>query len=103
MEQNIVLSNVKSGLVREQVISEACEELTDTEIEKFKSLTEDIDFADEESFKAKLDTLKESYFPKTIVEQTFDDEDGGTAQDIDTTDTMHKYMSAISRDQKASA
>jgi hypothetical protein len=100
MEQNIVLSNVKSGLVREQVISEACEELTDTEIEKFKSLTEDIDFADEESFKAKLDTLKESYFPKTIVEQTFDDEDGGTAQDIDTTEAMGAYMSAISRNKE---
>jgi len=100
MEQNIVLSNVKSGLVREQVISEACEELTDTEIEKFKSLTEDIDFADEESFKAKLDTLKESYFPKTIVEQTFDDEDGGTAQDIDTTEAMSAYMSAISRNKE---
>jgi len=100
MEQNIVLSNVKSGLVREQVISEACEELTDTEIEKFKSLTEDIDFVDEESFKAKLDTLKESYFPKTIVEQTFDDEDGGTAQDIDTTEAMSAYMSAISRNKE---
>jgi hypothetical protein len=100
MEQNIVLSTVKSGLVREQVISEACEELTDTEIEKFKSLTEDIDFADEESFKAKLDTLKESYFPKTIVEQTFDDEDGGTAQDIDTTEAMSAYMSAISRNKE---
>jgi len=100
MEQNIVLSNVKSGLVREQVISESCEELTDTEIEKFKSLTEDIDFVDEESFKAKLDTLKESYFPKTIVEQTFDDEDGGTAQDIDTTEAMGAYMSAISRNKE---
>jgi len=100
MEQNIALSTVKSGLVREQVISEACEELTDTEIEKFKSLTEDIDFADEESFKAKLDTLKESYFPKTIVEQTFDDEDGGTAQDIDTTGAMNAYMSAISRNKE---
>ena len=100
MEQNIVLSNVKSGLVREQVISEACEDLTDTEIEKFKSLTEDIDFVDEESFMAKLDTLKESYFPKTIVEQTFDDEDGGTAQDIDTTGAMNAYMSAISRNKE---
>jgi hypothetical protein len=99
MEQNIALTSVKSGLVREQVISEACEELTDTEIEKFKSLTEDVDFADEESFKAKLDTLKESYFPKTIVEQTFDDEDGGTAQDIDTTGAMNAYMSAISRNK----
>lgn len=100
MEQNIVLSTVKSGLVREQVVSEACEDLTDTEIEKFKSLTEDVDFVDEESFKAKLDTLKESYFPKTIVEQTFDDEDGGTAQDIDTTGAMNAYMSAISRNKE---
>ena len=100
MEQNISLTSVKSQLVREQVISEACEELTDTEIEKFKSLTEDVDFVDEESFKAKLDTLKESYFPKTIVEQTFDDEDGGTAQDIDTTGAMNAYMSAISRNKE---
>ena len=100
MEQNIALTNVKSKLVREQVISEACEDLTDTEIEKFKSLTEDVDFANEESFKAKLDTLKESYFPKTIVEQTFDDEDGGTAQDIDTTGAMKAYMSAISRNKE---
>ena len=99
MEQNIALTSVKSGLVREQVISEACEDLTDTEIEKFKSLTEDVDFADEESFKAKLDTLKESYFPKMIVEQSFDDEDGGTAQDIDTTEAMSAYMSAISRNK----
>jgi hypothetical protein len=36
MEQNIALTSVKSGLVREQVVSEACEDLTDTEIEKFK-------------------------------------------------------------------
>jgi len=100
MEQNVTLSNVKSGLVREQVISEACEDLTDTEIEKFKSLTEDVDFVNEESFKAKLSTLKESYFPKTIVEQTFDDEDGGTAQDIDTTEAMGAYMSAISRNKE---
>ena len=99
MEQNIALTSVKSGLVREQVISEACEDLTNTEIEKFKSLTEDVDFADEESFKAKLDTLKESYFPKMIVEQSFDDEDGGTAQDIDTTEAMSAYMSAISRNK----
>ena len=100
MEQNAALTQVKSKLVREQVIAEASEDLTDTEIEKFKSLTKDVDFVSEESFRAKLDTLKESYFPKTIVEQTFDDEDGGTAQDIDTTGAMTAYMSAISRNKK---
>ena len=99
----IELSSFNSTLVREQVISEVSEDLADTEIEKFKSLTQDVDFGNEDSFREKCETLKESYFPKTVVEQKFDDEDGSTAQDVDTTDSMRKYMSAISRDHKASA
>ena len=107
IQKNVEISTSNSVLVREQVIAQVSEDLADTEIEKFKSLTEDIDFADEESFREKLSTLKESYFPKVAPSSSagtsFDDEDGGTAQDVDTTDTMHKYMSAICRDHKASA
>jgi hypothetical protein len=103
IEKTVELTKVSSNLVREQVISEVSEDLADTEIEKFKSLTEDVDFTDEESFRVKLNTLKDSYFPKTVVEQTFDDEDGSTAQDVDTTDAMSAYLSAISRNQRASA
>jgi hypothetical protein len=107
IQKNVDLNNSKNTLVREQVISEVSEDLADTEIEKFKDLTKDVEFSDEESFRDKLDVLKESYFPKiqmsTTSTRTFDDEDGSTAQDVDTTDTMRKYMSAISRDQKASA
>ena len=106
IQKNVELSDVKTGLVREQVISEVSEDLADTEIEKFKELTKDVEFDNEASFREKLDTLKESYFPKTqtsATSETINDVDGGTAQDIDTTDTMKKYMSAISRDQKASA
>ena len=107
IQKNVNMSQQNSELVREQVIAEVSEDLADTEIEKFKSLTEDVDFVDEESFREKLSTLKESYFPKVATSSnagtSFDDEDGGTAQDVDTTDTMQKYMSAISRDHKASA
>ena len=103
MQKNIELNTNNSSLVREQVISEVSEDLADTEIEKFKSLTEDLAFGDEESFREKLNTLKDNYFPKTVVDQSFDDEDGSTAQDVDTTDAMKTYMSAISRNQKASA
>jgi len=103
IDKTVELTKISSNLIREQVISEVSEDLADTEIEKFKSLTEDVDFTDEESFRVKLNTLKESYFPKTVVEQTFDDEDGSTAQDVDTTDAMSAYLSAISRNQKASA
>ena len=103
IQKNVSFKDSNSKLVREQVISDVSEDLADTEIEKFKSLTNDIDFTDEESFREKLDTLKDSYFPKIVADDTYDDEDGGTAQDVDTTDTMKKYLSAISRDQKASA
>ena len=103
IDKTVELTKISSNLIREQVISEVSEDLADTEIEKFKSLTEDVDFTDEESFRVKINTLKESYFPKTVVDQTFDDEDGSTAQDVDTTDAMSAYLSAISRNQKASA
>ena len=106
IQKNVELNSSTNNLVREQVISEVSEDLADTEIEKFKDLTKDVEFSDEESFRDKLNVLKESYFPKmqTLTStRTFDDEDGSTAQDVDTTDTMSKYMSAISRNQKASA
>ena len=99
MGKVIDLKNSNSTLVREQVISETTTDLTDTEIEKFKSLTEDVEFTDGESFREKLDTLKESYFPKTkpVETKTVNDVETGTAQDIDTTDSMASYMKAIGK------
>ena len=103
IEKNVSIKTTNSKLVREQVISNISEDLTDTEIEKFKSLTEDIDFTDEESFREKLDTLKESYFPKNkvVVAETIDDGETGTAQDIDTSSSMKAYLSAIGRGAKS--
>ena len=77
--------------------------MAETEIEKFQSLVKEVDFTDEESFKEKIATLKESYFPKTGGEESFiiDDENSETAQDIDATDTIKSYMSAISRSKSA--
>ena len=99
IQQVVELKKVKGSLVREKVISESTEDLADTEIEKFKSLTEDVDFTDEESFKQKLATLKESYFPKVkpVETQTIDDVETGNAQDVDTTASMQSYMRAIGK------
>ena len=105
IQKNVEAKEVKDVLVREQVISEVSEDLADTEIEKFTSLVKDVEFSDEESFAEKLNTLKESYFPKVQLsdDNSIDDVDDSTAQDVDTTDSMKRYMSAISRDHKASA
>ena len=102
LEQNIALKEKNGSLVREHVVVEVSEELTDTEVENFKSLVEDVDFVDEDSFRAKLDTIKENYFPKVrqevITEQVIDNEvHDSAAQDIDVSDSMAKYMSAITK------
>ena len=103
MEQNIEMKTANSELVREQVILESASDLTDTQFEKFKSLTEEIDFSDQDTFREKLGTLKESYFPKVNSSETYDNDDdnyGSAEQDIDTTDAMKAYMSAIGRTEK---
>jgi len=97
LDESINLKKGNDSLTRNKVISEMSSDLADTEIEKFKGLTEDVDFGNEEDFKGKLDTLKESYFPKTIKEttQNIDNVETGPAQDIDVTDSMAAYSKAI--------
>ena len=98
MEEQIQSKSVNATLVKEQVLSALSSDLAETEIEKFKSLIEDVDFSSEESYREKLGTLKESYFPKTqVLIETLDDVETGIAQDIDTSDSMAAYMSAIGR------
>ena len=99
IETSVQLKKNNASLVKEQVVSEVSSDLADTEIEKFKSLIEDVDYSDEESYREKLGTLKENYFPKNkpVVSETIDDVDTGTAQDVDSTDTMSAYMTAIGR------
>ena len=99
IEKNVSMKTDNAQLVREQVISEMSSDLAETEIEKFKSLTEDVDFEDEDSYKEKLETLKENYFPKqkTVVAETVDNVETGNAQDIDVSNSMTAYMSAIGR------
>ncbi len=99
IERNVSMKTNNAQLVREQVISEMSSDLAETEIEKFKSLTEDIDFADEDSYREKLETLKENYFPKqkTVMAETVDNVETGNAQDIDVSNSMTAYMSAIGR------
>ena len=99
IEQSVQMKKSNAGLVKEQVVSEVTSDLADTEIEKFKSLIEDVDYSDEESYRDKLGTLKESYFPKNapVVSETIDDVDTGTAQDVSSNDSMSAYMTAIGR------
>jgi len=49
-----------------EAIYTACEGLTQTQVEKMKSLAEGVEFTTEEEFNSKLETLKESYFKSSV-------------------------------------
>jgi hypothetical protein len=86
----------EDSLVRESVIKEVSSDLAETQTEKFASLVEDVEFTDKESFEEKLNTLKENYFPKSTPSQ-LTEESGVETQEIDISDAMAAYTSAIKR------
>ena len=100
IEKNAEMKKSHDVLVRDRVFTECSSDLPDTEVEKFKSLAEEVDFSNEESFKEKLDQLKESYFPKakTVAESV--DTPSEEGQSYDTTGAMSTYMAAISKNVK---
>jgi hypothetical protein len=49
-----------------EAIYTACEGLTQTQVEKLKSLAENVEFTTDAEFQAKLTTLKESYFKAEV-------------------------------------
>lgn len=100
IEKTAELKKQNNELVRESVFADVTSDLVDTEVEKFKSLAEDVEFTSEDSFREKLDTLKESYFPKanTIAESVDSETDG--SESFDTTGAMSAYMAAISKNVK---
>ena len=100
IEKSADLKKANNQLVRESVFAEVSSDLADTEAEKFKSLAEDVDFTDEDSFRSKLDTLKESYFPKATTVAESVDSESESSESYDTTGAMSAYMSAISKNVK---
>jgi hypothetical protein len=100
IEKSAEMKKSHDVLVRESVFAEVASDLADTEVEKFKSLAEEVEFTSEDSFKEKLDQLKESYFPKaTTVAESVDSESDGS-ESYDTTGAMAAYMAAISTNVK---
>jgi hypothetical protein len=49
-----------------EVTREVCEGLTDTQVEKIKTLAESVEFSTEEEYKQKLETIRENYFPSGV-------------------------------------
>ncbi len=102
IEKNVNLSKDVSESNREKLIAQVSEDLADTEKEKFGSMAENVEYDSAEKFQEKLETIKESYFPKTKIEETTsaDEVDSVAANipaDAGTSDAMAAYTAAITK------
>ena len=69
IQQVVETKNSNSDLIKEKVMSDVTSDLTETEIEKFQTLAQDVEYSNEEGFAEKLSTIKESYFPSIRLNQ----------------------------------
>jgi len=63
IERNVTLNKRLAESSADVVLADVSEGLAETQKEKLASLSESVEFASEESYREKLETLKESYFP----------------------------------------
>jgi hypothetical protein len=104
VHKNMEIVEENNSLIRQNVVREACSTLSESQQEKMISLSEGVDFIDQEDFAEKVSELKEAYFPNTdsesISEETVVEEGTGDFASSEETVLSHdiaRYSEAISK------
>lgn len=104
-DEKIRLESFVSEANKNSILDEISEGLAETEVEKLRSLSEGIEYIDEDSYANKLNILKEAFFKSSNGQK----QTGLITEEIDGTDTesldeghqvdgdMLKYVQAISK------
>ena len=99
IEKNVELNQAIGQHVRTDIINDVTSDLAETETEKLKGLAEGIEYKDAESFRASVETLKNSYYPKAKASDTESNEvaenNAGSMNE-----SMAAYTAAISKSKK---
>ena len=90
---------------KQLIFAEVAEGLVDTQADKFSTLSEGVEFTDVESYKRKLEIVKENYFSdkkqaKLIVESEIENAEEPELPSPVLTGSVANYVKAISRTVK---
>jgi len=104
VHKNMEIVEENNSLIRQNVVREACSTLSESQQEKMVSLSEGVDFVDQEDFAEKVSELKEAYFPNTdgdtISEETVVEEGTGefaSEEENVLSGDIARYSEAISK------
>ena len=105
ISKNVDLTKEVSSSAKAKAIDEVASDLADTEKEKFEKMAENVEYDGADKFKEKLETIKESYFPKTKIEETASKDEvdsvAANAPIESNTDAMAAYTAAITKNLKS--
>jgi hypothetical protein len=96
IEKNIEMSGKVAELEKGEILVDVASDLTDTEVEKFVGLAENVEYEDSDDYRQKLDTIKSSYFARTVKEDEVEAAPTYVEQG-NLSNQMAAYMSAISK------
>jgi hypothetical protein len=90
---------------KQEVTRSVCEGLTETQVEKIKSLAESVEFSTEEEYQNKLETIRENYFPSGVKkadeeqlhEQVSAEDAGETKKPVSADPYVSSVANAISK------
>ena len=98
VKANVKLQNRLNESARKVIVNNISEGLVDTQKEKLAALAEGLEFVSEESFAAKVKTIKESYFKESIAAPAeVADETPVEGENAEVTPAMAAYLSALNR------
>ena len=100
IEKNVELNKANGELKRQDIIDETSEDLADTAKEKFNKLAEEVEYSNEDDFRTKVKTIKESYFGKKEVKENDEIDNvaaGESSDNGDLSNAMAAYAAAISK------
>ena len=105
IEKNVDLTKKVSNADRSSIVDEVSNDLAETEKEKFTSMAENVEYDSADKFREKLETIKESYFPKKKIEESSSKDDvdsvAANAPIESNTDAMAAYTAAITKNIKS--
>lgn len=106
IEKNLSLNSLIVEFQKETLFAEVATGLTAVDASKFKQLTEDIDYENDEKFMKKLSVIRENYFgrkaipqktPSRLISEEIGYEEDDTNTQTFVTPEIAKYSKAISR------
>ena len=98
VEKNIALHEAVGGYRKNEILIETSRGLAEVQKDKFTSLADAVEFKNEESYREKLEQIKESYFgaKKPEVKEEISDEQPATPSEV-VSESMTSYVQQLAK------